>query len=441
MSVSSGSGVPVQSLDPSSVVDDRDYHYNVSDEEHSGQKNFSTVDLPVTPQVRSAKLTDDGSLSVIWKNETTTTSEDQSIHSSVWPAATLDYWADNILTGERLSNFTPAKRTLWNRAKYNALLSHGICRITHADWTSSSNPAAFERALDQLSKTGLIFVTDVPNKEDEVERIGQRIGMLQHTFYGTTWDVKSKPRAENVAYTSQFLGLHQDLMYHEPIPRLQLLHCLANSCEGGESLFSDGVRAAYAMQIEHPELYNVLTWFSVPFHYRSKDGQHHYEAQWPTIEIDRKTKYIKGTHWAPPFQAPFRMPFPGLVEKGGFLAKWKEAAAVFHAMLASPENMVKVKLKPGECIIFDNSRVLHGRNEFKTGGEGDRWLKGTYVSPQVFTARQYRMQMEEDGRPKRRIRLRGMDGKVTIGGDQNDTTRLLKSERSQVKAMLGLLED
>ena len=70
----------------------------------------------------------------------------------------------------------------------------------------------------------------------------QFLANIRETFYGRTFDVRAKPNAENVAYTSGYLGLHQDLMYLEPPPMIQVLHCMDNSCAGGESLFSDGDR-------------------------------------------------------------------------------------------------------------------------------------------------------------------------------------------------------
>ena len=49
-------------------------------------------------------------------------------------------------------------------------------------------------------------------REKTVSNIGTRIGALRNTFYGLTWDVKSKSGANNIAYTEQMLGMHQDLL-------------------------------------------------------------------------------------------------------------------------------------------------------------------------------------------------------------------------------------
>lgn len=39
---------------------------------------------------------------------------------------------------------------------------------------------------------------------------------------------------------------------------------------------------------------------------------------------------------------------------------------------------LRFKLEPGELMLFDNSRVLHGRTEYEPG-EGRRHLQGCYI--------------------------------------------------------------
>ncbi|KAK1760304.1 gamma-butyrobetaine dioxygenase [Echria macrotheca] len=347
----------------------------------SGQKTHSTASLPDKPAVRSAEVTTDGALQIVWESDVLSGGD---AHTSVFSSSDIASWRADF--NVRTPHLLPVQRTLWDNATYTSLLSSGHCRISYNDWLH--NEPAFWAAFQKLCETGLIFVTDVPESETEVQTIANRIGILQYTFYGFTWDVRSKPRAENVAYTSQFLGLHQDLMYHVPIPRLQLLHCLANSCEGGESLFSDGVRAAYEMKAAQPDLYDVLTREMVPFHY--KKGGHYYEMVRSTI-LEGEGGLVEGTHWAPPFQAPFKRETMVRDASGAVvsdpkdphsLAKWRQAAAVFQSSIEAPENMVEVKLSPGECVVFDNWRLQHGRREFVTS-HGHRWLKGTYITDQV----------------------------------------------------------
>ncbi|KAK4442616.1 gamma-butyrobetaine dioxygenase [Podospora aff. communis PSN243] len=345
----------------------------------SGQKNFSTTDLPTRLPISRAELSDDGALVIEWENDIM--AGGVSTHTSRFSAKQVATWH----AGEKAGSKLRLPPTFWNRAKYESMIDK--CRVSYADWLNDDD--AFDAAFEKLAETGLIFVRDVPQSEAEVERIANRIGMLQHTFYGSTWDVRSKPRAENVAYTSKFLGLHQDLMYHDPVPKLQLLHCLENSCDGGESLFSDGIRAAYDLKLNQPKHYRALSELEVRFHY--KKGEHDYSA--PRNTIHEINGMVFRTNWAPPFQAPFKMQCVPHAAPPGFrynLDDWREAAVHFQLGIEAPENVLEVKLQPGECVIFDNTRVLHGRRQFATT-KGQRWLKGTYVSLQVYQAAEKRL--------------------------------------------------
>ncbi|KAK3997810.1 hypothetical protein QBC44DRAFT_314493 [Cladorrhinum sp. PSN332] len=347
----------------------------------SGQKTFSTTDLPDVPELKTASLDSEGNLTVVWQNDVLSNGQE---HATTLTNQELERLIYN--SGPRIQHHPPYQRLFWNKSTFEALRAEGECTISYQDWMT--NDEAFWAAFTTLTKTGLLFVQGVPEDEREVEKIASRIGMIQHTFYGNTWDVKSKPQAENVAYTNVFLGLHQDLMYHVPIPRLQLLHCIANSSEGGESIFSDGLRAAAEIKNLHREAYDVLTKKEVEFGYEK--GENHYQSSLPTISVDSLGAPLS-THWAPPFQTSFFSNEKSMLfkdKKHITLADWKKAATVFKSNVEDPKNVVEVKMQPGECVIFDNWRVLHGRNEFAVGGEGTRWLKGTYISPQVYQAKE-----------------------------------------------------
>jgi hypothetical protein len=43
-------------------------------------------------------------------------------------------------------------------------------------------------------------------------------------------------------------------------------------------------------------------------------------------------------------------------------------------------------MNEGDCVIFDNRRVLHARRAFDAS-KGERWLKGAYVDGDVFFSR------------------------------------------------------
>lgn len=148
--------------------------------------------------------------------------------------------------------------------------------------------------------------------------------------YGRTFDVRAKPAAEadNMAYTPARLGLHQDLLYLEPLPMLQMLHCLDNSCAGGDS-FSDGDRVGIALDhlARTSRRLAPLTTQLVPYGYRANGRNYH--AERPVIaQSPGGFGGFGGVYWSPPFQAPYLCPTVDL-------RPWIAAARVFDDLLAA----------------------------------------------------------------------------------------------------------
>ncbi|EEP76493.1 predicted protein [Uncinocarpus reesii 1704] len=231
----------------------------------------------------------------------------------------------------------------------------------------------FRGFMRSLYRYGLVFVKDVPESTESVSQIATKMGPLRNSFYGSTWDVRSQPDAKNVAYTNKFLGFHMDLLYMADPPGYQLLHCMSNSLPGGESMFSDTVRAAEQLYRTHRHDYNRLWTTPVRFGYFN-DGQR-YEYTRPTFEGDRMgdIKLHNGVEVGPTFRS------------------WVKAMRVFANSLEKPENVFKLKLNPGECAIFANRRVVHAREAFDLSGsdnqERSRWLRGAYVDEDALLSK------------------------------------------------------
>jgi gamma-butyrobetaine dioxygenase len=54
-----------------------------------------------------------------------------------------------------------------------------------------------------------------------------------------------------------------------------------------------------------------------------------------------------------------------------------DAMRAFAALLNDPAAELTFKLNPGDCMIFDNTRVLHSRTAFDAAGS--RHLQGAYA--------------------------------------------------------------
>jgi gamma-butyrobetaine dioxygenase len=56
------------------------------------------------------------------------------------------------------------------------------------------------------------------------------------------------------------------------------------------------------------------------------------------------------------------------------------AYRAFAELISGQEATVTARLSPGDCVIIDNTRVLHGRTGFTDGGgSGRRRLQGCYA--------------------------------------------------------------
>lgn len=343
---------------------------------HSKQRSFRTSDIPKRIAPRNVKW--DGEYLQIEWDEGAKEGDDK--HVSRWHYSYLD--SPSIDTHDAFQKSTIAFPWSSDRMqKYQHW-------IPYEDFMTGGDD--FIAAMRNLQRSGLIFVKDIPHSRESVEKIATKMGPLRNTFYGSTFDVRTVPQAKNVAYTNTFLGFHMDLMYMNEPPGYQLLHCLENSCEGGESLFADAFRAASIMKNRYPTQYALLAKFHLAYEYVHEDNIY-YNIR-PVFEIDRETKQIRHVNYSPPFQAAI----PSITKSRDVIGtkriakdqfvELKEALQRFTHIIESPESVFELKLNPGECVIFDNRRIVHARRQFNTS-EGSRWLAGAYVDTDAMLSR------------------------------------------------------
>ncbi|KAF2179716.1 Clavaminate synthase-like protein [Zopfia rhizophila CBS 207.26] len=358
----------------------------------SRQKLFQTSDIPQDLEGACRTVVDREKgwmVEVVWKNDIPGYgAEHRTRHSIDWLRRALT--TELELRGGVRSD----ERVLWDREK----ITNNNKWVDYKDYMAEDE-VLFD-ALSHLNKYGLLFLKNVPESEESVVDIAGRIGTLKNTFYGRTWDVKSKPNAENIAYTHQFLGLHMDLLYTSNPPHLQLLHSLRARSPGGESLFSDSFEAAHSLHHSSAFHFRTLCTFPVTYHYHHPT--HHYHHTRPTIELFAYPKYseptnlaIRHINWSPPFQGPFEARIGG--ENQTALRNYLAAANAFEKLLSAEENLYEYRLEEGDCVIFDNRRVLHARRAFDAS-KGERWLKGAYVDDDVFFSKLRVLEERYEGR-------------------------------------------
>jgi gamma-butyrobetaine dioxygenase len=342
----------------------------------SKQKNFQTTDIPPSIRPVAAETQADGTVNIKWDNDLPGFGED---HVSSYPKTFFEINSSHSRILQE--HFEPGQPKLWE----NSLITTRLQFVDYEDYMTKD--AALYQVLQQLLDYGLLLVRGVPKSEKSVENIAERIGRLRDSFYGRTWDVKSVPQAKNVAYTAQYLGLHMDLLYMTNPPGFQFLHCLENTCEGGSSIFSDSFYAASKLSEAD---FNSLCHYQIPYHYRNANEHYHFRR--PVIELKNDpdgNSGIEHINYSPPFQANHA--FPGNEQKYEF-NDFMLAFRRFVSKVEAEENLYEYRLQEGECVIFNNRRVLHGRRQFDTS-TGERWFKGCYVDTDVFMSR-YRVLAE-----------------------------------------------
>lgn len=236
--------------------------------------------------------------------------------------------------------------------------------------------AALDSWLRDTARLGLSIVEHLEDRVGAGVDVAERIGFLRQTNFGTTFEVINKPDPNNLAYTSVALPLHTDLPNQEVPPGYQFLHCLANEATGGGSIFADGFAMAEDLRSEDPEAFRLLC--DVPIPFRFHDGEADIRVHEPVITLDAKGEVIEvryNAHLAAIFDmSPDIMP------------AYYRAYRTYMAKTRDPKYRLTLKLKAGEMVVFDNRRVLHGRDAFDPS-TGYRHLHGCYVDRGEFSSR------------------------------------------------------
>ncbi|KAK3702638.1 hypothetical protein RRG08_042626 [Elysia crispata] len=254
------------------------------------------------------------------------------------------------------------------------------------------------RWVRHINEEGICIIQDVPLREDMVQKVVEMMGPIMPTIYGSTFDVVQTPEQINVAYSSLPIGLHQDLVYFESPPGLQLLHCLEfDDCvEGGDNIFLDVFDMADKFRVTYPDLFQTLTKVPATFqkvHYH-RDYPVHLVNQKPHIKVNHLGE-ICAVYWAPPFEGP-------LAVETEHVEKYFFAYETFAKTLENAQ-MLRHRLRPGDLVVFNNLRMLHGRDGFQSN-RGARRLKGCYLNIDMFKSHMDVLHnLEGNGRLAKRV--------------------------------------
>ncbi len=230
----------------------------------------------------------------------------------------------------------------------------------YTEWVE--NPASREDWLYYVGRDGLAFLRDVPLQQDAVLKVAGLIGFVRETHLGRTFD------------KSPGLSIHTGDPYRDPVPGFQLLQCLSAAGQGGQSLFVDGMAAAERLRAHDSDAFTTLC--QMPILYRFQDAAVDLIAERTMLEVDAPGEF-HAIHYDDRWIAPLPL-------KGPRLKKYYPAYRQLAELLNEPARSVIYQLQPGDLVLFDNSRILHGCTE---GEPGVRHLRAATWMPTDSTAR------------------------------------------------------
>jgi gamma-butyrobetaine dioxygenase len=235
-------------------------------------------------------------------------------------------------------------------------------------WSDRPGDGQLREWLAEFLETGFIVFSGVPTQPGTLLRVGRAFCFTRETNFGALFDVRSTAEASDLAYTSLPLDPHTDNPYRDPVPGVQLLHCLVNETSGGHSTLVDGFAAARALESRDPQAFALLSRTPVRFRYRDESTE--LVASAVPIELDASGGLV-AIHFSP------RLDFVPL-QPPGELDAYYRARRAFDHLLRSPEFEIRFLLGAGELLMMDNRRLLHGRTGFDPA-EGVRHLQGCYI--------------------------------------------------------------
>ena len=222
--------------------------------------------------------------------------------------------------------------------------------------------------LVSFYKYGFVIIKNIPTNDNFIVKFANSIGSVRRTNFGEYFDVKSKPDPNDLAYTSLGLSPHTDNPYRNPVPCIQLLHCIKSEVSGGLSTLVDGFTVTEDLKIENPDFYKILSEVKVRFKFIDKEVV---LEDWSELISLNNDKTFKQVRFSP------RLDYVPMLEKEK-LDLYYKARKKLSEMYNSDKYRIEFKLSPKDLMMMDNYRLLHGRTSYETK-EGNRFLQGCYI--------------------------------------------------------------
>ena len=316
-------------------------------DKRSNQRKTFTAALDFKLKIKNAEILENGKyIKILWPD--------------LQKPVTYSY---EFLLNNSLNNKSKTKSLkLWKENELNDQI--------FIDFETVQSSEGFKKFLKILYQYGFSVIKNCKTEITSVENIANKIGYIRNSIFGGLWSFESNEDRADSAYTQEELRPHTDATYSNDAPGLQLLLCCKYKAKGGDSIMVDGFKIAEIIKRENRNLFEILSTTNVKGNYIG-DGVF-LEAERPIFNLNSKNEIFQ-VSFNNYDRAAFRF------EKD-LTMKFYEAIKKFDLMANSKEYQWRHVLKPGELLIFNNWRILHGRGSF----DGTRKISGCYINKEDF---------------------------------------------------------
>ncbi|WP_198021692.1 TauD/TfdA family dioxygenase [Mesorhizobium sp. WSM3224] len=301
----------------------------------SGKRWLTPADVPADARATSIEISSGGKMDVVW----------QDGHVSRFAASFLAAHAGRV-GDPGAERFRPV---LWSSNLAGRLGCFAFDAVVEDD-------EALFQSLRALRDHGIAMLTGVPAEPEATLRVAGRYGPVRETSYGKVFDLISRPDARVAGETARAQIPHTDEPFRYSPPGFIFFHAIRTGAgSGGTSLMVDGFQVAERMRRDTPHLFDLLARHGVTFH-REHAGDVFFSAEAHVISLDASGA-VTGIRYNDRCLAPQA----GSIEEIDGLI---EALAELTRLICNPADQFQHQLQPGEVLVFDNQRVLHGRTAF-----------------------------------------------------------------------------
>jgi len=301
----------------------------------SGKRWLTPADAPADARATSIEISLGGKMDVVW----------QDGHVSRFAAGFLAAHAGRV-GDPGAERFRPV---LWSSNLAGRLGCFAFDAVVEDD-------EALFQSLRALRDHGIAMLTGVPAEPEATLRVAGRYGPVRETSYGKVFDLISRPDARVAGETARAQIPHTDEPFRYSPPGFIFFHAIRTGAgSGGTSLMVDGFQVAERMRRDTPHLFDLLARHGVTFH-REHAGDVFFSAEAHVISLDASGA-VTGIRYNDRCLAPQA----GSIEEIDGLI---EALAELTRLICNPADQFQHQLQPGEVLVFDNQRVLHGRTAF-----------------------------------------------------------------------------